>query len=356
MKKLFTVLLVVTLAFLFVAQVQAAEKKIKIGLSFSDFATERWKNEDTLMTALAKKAGADVITQVANQDAKLQNDQIDNMVSQGVNVIIIIAQDGAAAATAVEKAAKEGVKCIAYDRLIKSDKLAAYISFDNVEVGRSQSRGVLKVVKKGNFVLLGGSPTDNNAILFRQGQMEVLKPLIDKGDIKVVADQWVENWDPANATKLMENILTAQTNKVDAVVASNDGTALGALQAMKAQKMQGKVPISGQDATAAGCKSIVEGELTVTVYKDVRLLSPMAIDMAMKLGKGEKIEGLKDFTLAELTTQKELKGNVPCKFLKVVEVDKGNVYDEVIKSGFQAYDEVYKDIPADKRPPKPAAK
>ena len=341
------------LSLLVCAPVFAKEKQIKIGLSISDFETERWPVEQAIMTKLAHEQGAQLISQVANHDAKLQNDQIENMVLQGVDVIIIIAEDGAAAASAVESAARDGIPCIAYDRLVKSDKLAAYISFDNVEVGRTQARGVLEKVDKGNFIMLGGSPTDNNAVLFRKGQMEIIQPLVDKGAVKIVADQWVENWSPANATKIMENILTAQQNEIDAVVASNDGTALGALQAMKAQGLAGKVPISGQDATAAGCKSIVEDELTMTVYKDVRLLSPMAIDMAIRLAKGEKIEGLKDFSLKELTLDDKLNGSVPCNFLKVVGVDKNNVYDEIVKSKFQSYDDIYKDIPADKRPPRP---
>jgi D-xylose transport system substrate-binding protein len=331
----------------------AGSGALKIGLSFSDFATARWPREQALMTELAYKAGAQVVSQVANHDAKLQNDQIENMILQGVDVIIIIAEDGASCATAVSQAAEAGIPCIAYDRLIKTDKLSAYISFDNVEVGRQQASGVLKVKNKGKFALLGGSPTDNNAILFRNGQMEVLKPLIDSGDITVVADQWVDNWDQANALKIMENMLTATNNQIDAVVASNDGTALGAIQALKAQGMAGTVPISGQDATAAGCKSIVEGELTMTVFKDVRLLSPMAIDMALQLARGEKIADLKSYTLADLTLDDSLKGSVPCKFLKVVQVDKDNVYDVVIKSGFQSWDEVYKDIPAAQRPAKP---
>jgi len=339
--------------------VSAAKKKvtkkdnvIKIGLSFSDFATERWPVEQAAMTKLAYEKGAQVVSQVANHDAKLQNDQIENMILQGVNVIIIIAEDGAACATAVDQAKEESIKVIAYDRLIKSKNLDAYISFDNVEVGRTQARGVLKVKDTGNFVLLGGSPTDNNAVLFRQGQMEILKPLIDKGQIKIVADQWVDNWKRANALKNMENILTAQNNKIDAVVASNDGTALGAIQAMKAQGLAGKVPISGQDATAAGSKSIVEGELTMSVLKDVRELTPLAINMAISLAKGEKIAGLKNYKLSELTLDDALKGEVPCKFLKVISVDKDNVYEKVVKSGFQKYAEVYKDIPVDQRPPK----
>jgi len=333
-------------------QKDAGAKKIKVGLSFSDFATARWPREEKALRKQFEAMGAEVFTQVANHDAKLQNDQIDNLVLQGVNVLIIIAEDGASAATAVDSAKKDGVAVIAYDRLIKSPNLDAYISFDNVEVGRVQARGVLKVVDKGNFLLLGGSPTDNNAVLFRKGQMEILQPLIDKGQIKVVGDQWVDNWDPAVATTKMENMLTAVSNKVDAVVASNDGTALGAIQALKAQGLAGKVPISGQDATLAGCQSIVAGELTLTVFKDLRQLVPMAVNTAMTLAKGEKLSGLTMYTLKDLTGD-DISGNVPCKFLKVVGVNKNNLYDVIVKSGFQPYDEVYRDVPANKRPPKP---
>src|SRR5271157_76214 len=130
--------------------------KVKIGLSFSDFATERWPNEAALLTKLGYDKGAQVISQVANHDEKLQNDQIENMVLQGVNALIIVAENGDSAATAAAAAHDAGVKVIAYDRLIKTPKIDAYISFDNVEVGRSQARGVLAVRDNGNFVLRGG--------------------------------------------------------------------------------------------------------------------------------------------------------------------------------------------------------
>jgi D-xylose transport system substrate-binding protein len=322
-----------------------AADKIKIGLSFSDFATERWSGEKDQMTKLLTDKGFDVVWQEANHDPKLQNDQIANMITQGAKVVIVVAEDGDAAAAAVEAAAAKGVKVIAYDRLIKSPKIAAYVSFDNVDVGRNQAQGVLAKVNKGNFVLLGGSPTDNNAHLFRAGQMEILKPLIDKGQIKVVADQWVENWDAAKARDVMANILTSTGGKFDAVVASNDGTALGALEAMKPSGLAGKVPISGQDATAAGCNSIVRGELTVTILKDTRKLTPLATDIAGALAKGQKIAGLKNYSLADLTGDKKFTGTVPCKFLQVYQVTKDNVKKLVVDSGFQSYEDVYKDVP-----------
>jgi D-xylose transport system substrate-binding protein len=339
----------------------ASGEKIKVGLSFSDFATERWKNEEQLMRKLLEEKGYEVISQEANQDVKLQNDQIDNMVSQGAKALIVIAQDGDAIVTAVDKAAAAGVKVIAYDRLIKSPQIAAYISFNNVEVGRQQADGVMKALfanrdaslGKARIVKLGGSPTDNNAILFRKGQDEVLQKYLDEGKIEVVSDQWVENWDPANAVKLMENILTGQQNKVDAVVASNDGTALGALQALKAQGLSGKVPISGQDATADGCNSIVKNELTVTILKDIRELSPLAVNMTDSLLKGTAIDGLKQYTMAELTNDTAKAGNVQALFLPIQQVDAKNVFDLCVKNGFQSYDDVFRDVPADQRPPKP---
>jgi len=266
--------------------------------------------------------------------------------------------------TSVDKAAKAGVKVIAYDRLIKSSNIGAYISFNNTEVGRQEAQGVVKALNfdggkwtaanPAKIFMMGGSPTDNNAILVRQGQMEVVKPYVDKGVAKIVADQFVDNWDATNALKIMENVLTAQKNQIDAVVASNDGTALGALQALKAQKLAGVVPISGQDATADGCNSIVKGEQTVSVYKDTRLLSPLAVDLTDKLLKGQSDPNLKSFTMAELTNDKAKTGNVMAYFLPVQQVTKDNVYNLIVKSGFQKYDDVYRDIAAGQRPPAPA--
>jgi D-xylose transport system substrate-binding protein len=341
----------------------AGGEKIKVGLSFSDFATERWKNEETILRGLLEEKGYEVLSQEANQDVKLQNDQIDNMVSQGVKALIIVAQDGDAVVTSVDKAADAGVAVVAYDRLIKSPKIAGYISFNNVEVGRQQADGVMKALDIANWdtaangparvVKLGGSPTDNNAILFRQGQDEIVNPLVEEGKVEIVADQWVENWDAANALKLMENILTGANNDVDAVVASNDGTALGALQALKAQGLAGTVPISGQDATADGCNSIVKGELTVSILKDIRNLAPIAVDMVDSLLNSQPVEGLQEYTLAELTTDEALQGNVQALFLPVEQVNSDNVFDLCVANGFQSYDDVFRDIPEDQRPPRP---
>jgi len=363
-RKLFRSLMIVSaivVLALVLAACGAAGGKPKVGISMSDYETERWKPEADLMKSLLEAKGYEVLVQQANHDVKLQNDQIDPMVSQGVKGLIVVAEDGDAVATAVDKAAKAGVKVIAYDRLIKSPNIAAYLSFDNVDVGKNQGDGVMKALmanwdaSKGpaKVVKLGGSPTDNNAILFRKGQDLVVDQFVKDGKIEIVADQWVDNWKPENALKLMENILTAQKNQVDAVVSSNDGTALGALEALKAQGLAGKVPISGQDATAPGCNSIVKGELTVSILKDIRNLGPKAVDLMDGLVKGQPDPALKSFTMAELTNDPSKQGNVLAYFLPVQQVNKDNVYDLCVKNGFQKYDEVYRDIPDAQKPPKP---
>ncbi|MBN1438436.1 MAG: substrate-binding domain-containing protein [Anaerolineales bacterium] len=336
---------------------------IKIGLSFPDFGSERWKNDAELMTKLLEQQGYAVIIQEAAHDVKLQNDQIDHMVSQGVEGLIVIAEDGYAVASAVDRAVKAGVKVIAYDRLIMTAGISAYISFDSVEVGRQQALGVLTALgipggdqwTKNNpakIVLSGGSPTDNNAIRIRQGQISGIETYLDEGIVRIVADQWVDNWNPATAERMMENILTAQQNQIDGVIASNDGTALAELEAMRAQGLAGTVPISGQDATADGCNSIVKGELTVTVFKDIRLLASKAVTLLVTLLKGENPSYLRQYTIAELTVDSTRTGSVMVDFLPVVAVTKDNVYEVVVKSCFQPYDDVYRDIPDGERPPR----
>jgi D-xylose transport system substrate-binding protein len=342
---------------------QSLSQAITVGLSFDDLANNRWVREETIMRQILEDKGYTVITEAANGDATLQNTQINDMVAHGARVIIVVANDGTVAATAVDAAALAGVKVIAYDRLILTDKLAAYLSFNGIEVGRQQALGVLQaldidhwnVATKGQvqLVKLGGSPTDNNAYIFRQGQDQILQPYIDRGIIHVVADQWVDNWDPANAQTIMENVLTSTLNHVDAVVASNDGTALGALQALQAHGLAGLVPISGQDATAEGCNSIVKGELTVSVLKDIRNLAPGAADLADKLLTGQYNPNLKPYTMVELTNGYYVTGTVMAYFLPAQQVNKANVYDLVVKSGFQPYDDVYLGIPPAQLPPRP---
>jgi D-xylose transport system substrate-binding protein len=320
---------------------QAGASQPLIGISFPEFAGGWRPGERDQMVQLLKAAGYDAIIQGANKDPGLQNDQVRAMAAQGAKVIIVVPQDGWAMAPTVNELAAQGVKVIAYDRLILSPRIAAYLSFDNVEVGRCQARAILAAKGKGNFVLLGGDQRDNNARLFRQGQMEILQPLIDSGKVKIVADRWVENWDPAGAKRIMEEIIGDTKGKFDAVVSSNDGTALGAIEALRARGMAGKVPVSGQDASAQGCNSVARGELTATILKDARRLIPMVCETAVKLARGEAIPGLLPYPISALSGDPGATESVPGLFAPVLPVTKANLRQLVVDSGYQSYEAVY---------------
>ena len=198
-----------------------------VGVSWSNFQEERWKTDEAAIRSALEAAGATYVSADAQSSSAKQLSDIESLMAQGVNALIILAQDTAAIGPAVQAAADEGIPVIAYDRLIE-DPRAFYLTFDNVEVGRMQARAVFEAAPKGNYVMIKGSPTDPNADFLRGGQQEVLQAAIDAGDITIVGEAYTDGWLPANAQRNMEQILTAQDNKVDAVVASNDGTAGGA--------------------------------------------------------------------------------------------------------------------------------
>ena len=206
-----------------------ATKKIKIGLSMDSLRVERWQKDRDIFTAEAEKLGAEVIVQSADGDERRQNEQAENMITQGVDVLVVIPKDSVAAAQIVQAAHAEGIKVIAYDRLIRESSPDLYISFDNEKVGYLQAEYLLRQKPEGAYFLLGGAPTDNNAQLLRQGQLRALQSAIDGGAIRLVAggEHWAVNWDPRDALKKAEQVLTQTNNQIDAVVASNDGTAGG---------------------------------------------------------------------------------------------------------------------------------
>ncbi|MOA14458.1 D-xylose-binding periplasmic protein precursor [compost metagenome] len=199
-----------------------------------------------------------------------------------------------------------------------------------------QAEAILKLAPKGKYVYIGGSETDNNAHLFKKGAFNILQPLIDSGDIQVVFDQWTKDWNPANALANMENALTANDNKIDAVVAANDGTAGGVIQALASQGLAGKIPVSGQDAELAAAQRIVEGTQTMTVYKPIKDLAEKAAELAVKLAKGEDVQADKTVNNGKI--------DVPSVLLDPKAVDQSNIDATVIADGFHSKEDVYKNV------------
>ena len=262
----------------------AASDALVVGVSWSNFQEERWKTDEAAIKAALEAAGATYISADAQSSSAKQLSDIENLIASGADALIILAQDASAVGPAVDAASDEGIPVIAYDRLIE-DSRSFYLTFDNVEVGRMQARAVLAVQPTGNYVMIKGSPTDPNADFLRGGQQEVLQPAIDAGDITIVAEAYTDGWLPANAQRNMEQILTAQDNNVDAVVASNDGTAGGVVAALTAQGMEG-IPVSGQDGDHGALNRVALGTQTVSVWKDARELGKAAGEIAVALAAG----------------------------------------------------------------------
>ncbi|MFV0547830.1 MAG: D-xylose ABC transporter substrate-binding protein [Limnobaculum xujianqingii] len=308
-------------------------KEVKIGMAIDDLRLERWQKDRDIFVSKAESLGAKVFVQSANGNEETQMSQIENMINRGVDVLVIIPYNGQVLSNVIAEAKREGIKVLAYDRMINDADIDFYISFNNEKVGELQAQSLVERVPQGNYFLMGGSPVDNNAKLFRQGQMNVLNPLIKEGKIKIVGDQWVDAWLAENALKIMENALTANNNKIDAVVASNDATAGGAIQALVAQGLSGKVAISGQDADLAGIKRIVAGTQTMTVYKPISKLANDAADIAVEMGKGE--------TPKANATLNNGKKDVPSYLLTPIQVDKSNIDSTVVADGFHSKESIY---------------
>ena len=257
---------------------------VTVGVSWSNFQEERWKTDEAAIKAALDAAGAKYVSADAQSSSAKQLSDIESLIAQGVDALIILAQDASAIGPAVQAAADEEIPVVAYDRLIE-DERAYYLTFDNVEVGRMQARAVLEAQPAGRYVMIKGSPTDPNADFLRGGQQEVLQAAIDAGDIEIVGEAYTDGWVPANAQKNMEQILTANDNGVDAVVASNDGTAGGVVAALTAQGMEG-IPVSGQDGDHAALNRVALGTQTVSVWKDARALGMAAGEIAVALAGG----------------------------------------------------------------------
>src|SRR5882672_10217296 len=314
---------------------------VRIGISMDTLKEERWQRDKALFEQKCKEVGAECEIQVANGDDAVQTKQCDNFLTKGVDVLIVAPHNGQIAASIVEAAHKQNVPVISYDRLIRNADVDLYVAHQVVKIGQMQAQYALDHAPKGNYVLIGGSQTDNNALLLIDGQMSVLQPAVDRGDIKIVTKQYAREWLASEALRITEDALTKNNNDIQAIVASNDGTAGGAISALPPQ-LVGKILVTGQDAALDACQRIAEGRQTMTIYKPIQPLAYSAVDAAVKLAHGEKVE-TKD-------TINNGKKDVPSILHEPQVVDKSNVMNTVIKDGYHKLEDVYKNVPKDQWP------
>jgi D-xylose transport system substrate-binding protein len=270
----------------------AASSGITVGVSWNNFNEPRWaKADEPAIQKRLSELGAEYISTDAGSSADQQLTDVENLITQGADVLIILAQDGTAILPAVKSAADQGIPVISYDRLIE-DPSSFYLTFDNVEVGRMQAQAIYDLVPKGNYVFIKGNQADANADFLRGGQEEVLTKATGCKDLKApcdvvnVGESYTDNWDPAVAQTNMEQFLTKNNNKVDAVVASNDGMAGGVVAALEAQGLAGDVPVSGQDGDIPALNRVALGTQAVDVWKNAFELGKAAAEIAVQLADG----------------------------------------------------------------------
>ena len=317
-------------------QTAASASAAVIGLAMDTLKEERWQVDRDLFVQRARELGAEVLVQSANGDDATQLKQVQSLLTQGVDALVVIPHNGAAMARAVELAHHAGVPVLSYDRLITDCDLDLYITFDNIRVGEMQAQFLAERLPEGRpmrLVRIYGAKTDNNALLFKEGQDRVLKPLVASGRVEIVVEDWAEDWKPENAKRIMNAALTKAGSGIDAVLASNDGTAGGAIQALTEEGLAGRVVVTGQDADLAACQRLVQGVQTMTIYKPIKQLANRAAEVAVKLARRQPI-------IAREGTQNG-KIEVPSLLLDVVPVTRENLRETVIADGFRPEEAVF---------------
>ena len=267
--------------------------QLVVGVSYDTFQEPRWQIDEAAIKAELAKSGAKYIMSDAGASAEKQLADIDGLIAKGAKVLIILAKDKDAIMPAINKANQLKIPVVSYDRLIPAAGVT-YITFDNEEVGRITAREVLKVKPKGNYAIIKGDPGDANAGFLRKGAGEVLEASIKSGDVKIVGEEFSADWNPANAQKNMEQILTKNGNKVDAVIAQNDNMAGGAIAALNAKGLKG-IPVSGQDGDFAALNRVALGTQLVSVWKNSVDIGTAGAKAAVELGAGKKATGTSDY-------------------------------------------------------------
>jgi D-xylose transport system substrate-binding protein len=307
-----------------------------IGLSLDTLKEARWQADRDMFVKSAGELGATVQVLAANGDDTVQVGDVEKLITAGVDVLVIVPHNGEAMAKAVRLAHEAGIPVIAYDRLIRDSDLDLYVSFDNERVGELQARYMvdhLPTPGRGRIVRIYGAKTDNNAAQFKAGQDKVLEPLVRSGAIKVLHEDWAEDWKPENAKRILNAAITAAGTRFDAVLASNDGTAGGAVQALSEEGMAGKVLVTGQDADLVALQRIAAGTQAMTIYKPLRTLAQGAAELAVKMARGRPLVARQSVNNGAI--------DVPAVLFDVVTVTRDNIESTVVKDGLHRREDIF---------------
>ncbi|TRX70607.1 sugar ABC transporter substrate-binding protein [Carboxylicivirga sp. M1479] len=312
----------------------ACDMKPKVGFLIDSLEVERWSKDKALFEEKVNELGGIPYVEVAGSDADKQLEQAKKLIEEGVDVLVVVPVDLEKASEIVKYAHEHYVPVISYDRLIKNCNLDYYISTDNINIGELQANYLTKIAPKGNYVLISGPTTDYNAYLLHLGWMNVLQPLIEKGDLTVVLDEFSNYWLPDEAYRILSQYL-ADKNNVDAIICGNDALASGALAALKEHNKDGRVLLAGQDADIQAVRNIVAGNQTMTIYKPIESLAYAAANAAIKISDGEAPSNMN-------ITVNNGKRLVPAILLQATIVNRQNIKMTVIQEGYIGEQDIFK--------------
>lgn len=317
---------------------------VKIGVAMGDLRLERWQRDVAYMEEAAAAAGVTLDVKSADGDENVQLSQVETMLTNEIDVLLIMPVSSKTMSGAVDACHEDGVAVISYDRMIENADLDYFITFDTEAVGVLQAEALMAVAPTGNWYIQTGNKDDSNGQLFEIGQFSVIQDAIDAGDITIVGHQYAEGWSAENSMPLVEDALTANDNQIDAILAANDGLAAGAIEALDAQGLAGIVPVTGQDADLIACQYIVEGKQYMTIYKPLVELANTAVEFAVKVANGEDVADM--CNLVNNNGQVD----VPTVALSPQVCTADNMMDTVIADGFHAFEDVYANVPESDRP------
>jgi len=310
--------------------------KIKIGFLMDSLVIERWQKDRDVFLTRAKELGAEVVIKNANEDPKIQIEQVKDCIEEGIDVIVIIPYDRTTIAPVLKQARKSGIKVIAYDRLPEKSGVDLYISFDNYRVGQLMAEHLVALKPTGNYLVINGSPKDHNAYMFKEGYDAILRPYIDSGDITIISEVWAEDWREVYAYNAVSEVLDAK-GEIHAIIGANDDLAEGAIRSLLERQLAGQIPVAGHDANLSACQRIVEGTQSVTIYKPIKELAQRAAELAIALAEDQEIKG------DEMIFDGE--SSVPYIKLAPYVVTADNMVEIIVNGGFHQLDEIYRNVP-----------
>lgn len=308
---------------------------IKIGFLIPAGEGYRWIFDQGYVEKAAKDAGVEILTLSANNDENLQLKQAKELLDKGVDVLIVVAANSTTAAAIVREAHDYNVPVIAYDRIIKNCDLDYFVTFEGEKIGTLMTDHALSLKPSGNYVLLYGEASDMNATIIKEAQEKALEPYIKNGQIKILYKTFINDWSRENAQQTMKKALAFIEEPIDAIITSYDGLALGTLSILEEEYLyHGGMVITGQDAELEAVKAVVDGRMTMTVYKSIKTISKAAVNLAIDLASGKKTSGIN-------STINNGRRDVPSLLLSPQPVTKDNIRSTLIEDGFYTEEQIY---------------